>query len=344
MNVLICGLGSIGQRHVRILRKILGEQITIGAVRVRKRAIVINDDLTAIEGIDPISHYNLIEYPSYSDAFEAGQHVVFVTNPVSMHVETALMAVKKRCHVFIEKPLSHNLIDIEVLRNEVVRQRVVAAVGYQLRFHPMLERVEQLLRQRTIGDIVSADVHFGEWLPGMHPYEDYRESHAARADQGGGVVLALSHEIDLVAWLFGSPISVVAAGGHLSDLSLEGVEDTADLLLTYNMDGRSVPVHIHLDFVQRIPRRRGIIVGTHGSIEWDYFSNELNVSAGRADIQTTRYSDFRRNLMFERQASDFFEAIRTNRDARVSLAAGLQTLKVCLAARQAMQHGNIQRL
>lgn len=344
MNVLICGLGSIGQRHVRILRKVLGEQIKIGTVRLRKRAIVINDDLTATEGVDPVNYYNLVEYPSFHDAFEARQHVVFVTNPISMHVETALKAVKNGCHVFIEKPLSHNLTDIDALQNEIVQQRVVAAVGYQLRFHPMLERVEQLLRQRAIGDIVSADVHFGEWLPGMHPYEDYRESHAARADQGGGVVLALSHEIDLVAWLFGSPTTVAAAGGHLSDLSLEGVEDTVDLLLTYNMDGRSVPVHVHLDFVQRPPRRRGIIVGTHGSIEWDYFSSELNVSAGRADIQTVRFSDFRRNLMFERQATDFFEAIRMNRDARVSLAAGLQTLKICLAARQAMQQGNIQRL
>jgi predicted dehydrogenase len=225
-----------------------------------------------------------------------------------------------------------------------MQRGVVVAVGYQMRFHPMLERVEQLLRERTIGDVVSAEVHFGEWLPGMHPYEDYRESHAARADQGGGVILALSHEIDLIAWLFGVPKTVAATGGHLSDLDLDGVEDTADLLLTYDVDGRSVPIHVHLDFVQQTPRRRGIVVGTRGSIEWDYFSKELNISRSRGDIQTVRFDDFSRNLMFERQARDFFEAIRVNGDARVSFAAGLQTLKICLGARRAMQQGSIEQL
>jgi predicted dehydrogenase len=261
-----------------------------------------------------------------------------------MHVETALKAVRKGCHVFIEKPLSHNLVDIGTLQDEIMQRGVVVAVGYQMRFHPMLERVEQLLRERTIGDVVSAEVHFGEWLPGMHPYEDYRESHAARADQGGGVILALSHEIDLIAWLFGVPKTVAATGGHLSDLDLDGVEDTADLLLTYDVDGRSVPIHVHLDFVQQTPRRRGIVVGTRGSIEWDYFSKELNISRSRGDIQTVRFDDFSRNLMFERQARDFFEAIRVNGDARVSFAAGLQTLKICLGARRAMQQGSIEQL
>jgi predicted dehydrogenase len=343
MNVLICGLGSIGQRHVRILQKVLGNEAQIGAVRLRKRAIVINDDMTATDGIDPIEHYRLIEYLSYDEAFEAGQQVVFVTNPISMHVETALRAAKNGCHIFIEKPLSHDLQGVDALRDEVERRHLVAAVGYQLRFHPMLERVESLVRNGAIGDIISADIQFGEWLPDMHPYEDYRESHAARADQGGGVILALSHEIDLVAWLFGIPAAVAATGGHLSDLEMNGVEDTADLLLTYDMGGRTVPVHIHLDFVQRPPRRRGFILGSRGSIEWDYFSSELNVTTQQDGAQLVRFSEFRRNIMFERQTADFFEAIRTRSDARVPLSAGIQTLMICHAARRAMQQGTIER-
>jgi predicted dehydrogenase len=344
MKVLICGLGSIGQRHVRILRTILGHEAEIGVVRFRKRAIVINDDMTAVEGVDPVAHYGLVDYASYDDAFKAGQQVVFVTNPISMHVDTALRAARNNCHLFIEKPLSHDLNGVTALCEEVKQRHLTASVGYQLRFHPMLEQVRNLIREGAIGDVISADVHFGEWLPGMHPYEDYRESHAARQDQGGGVILALSHEIDLVAWLFGMPASVAATGGCLTDLEMVGVEDTADILLTYEMGGRNVPVHVHLDFVQRPPRRRGLVLGTRGSLEWDYFLNELKTTTQQGGARLFRFDDFRRNIMFERQASDFFDAIRTKKDIRVPLSAGIETLKICLAARHAMQHRTIRQL
>jgi predicted dehydrogenase len=343
MKVLICGLGSIGQRHVRILRKILGHEAEIGVVRFRKRAIVINDDMTAVEGVDPVVHYGLIDYASYDEAFKAGQQVVFVTNPISMHVDTALRAARNGCHLFIEKPLSHDLSGVDALCEEVEQRNLTASVGYQLRFHPMLELVRNLIWEGAIGDVISADVHFGEWLPGMHPYEDYRESHAARKDQGGGVILALSHEIDLVAWLFGMPASIAATGGCLSNLEMVGVEDTADVLLAYAMGDRNVPVHVHLDFVQRPPRRRGLVLGTGGSLEWDYLLNELKTTTQQDGARLVRFDDFRRNIMFERQASDFFDAIRTKRDARVPLLAGIETLKICLAARHAMQHGTIRR-
>jgi predicted dehydrogenase len=344
MKVLICGLGSIGQRHVRILRKVLGSDVEIGVVRFRKRAVVINDDMTATEGVDPVEHYGLSVYGSYDEAFKSGQQVVFVTNPISMHVDTALQAAQNGCHVFIEKPLSHGLTSVDALSDEVERKNLVAAVGYQLRFHPMLELVRNFVREGAIGEIVSADVHFGEWLPGMHPYEDYRESHVARQDQGGGVILALSHEIDLVAWLFGMPATVAATGGNLSDLEMDGVEDTADILLTYAIDGRHVPVHVHLDFVQEAPRRRGFILGRQGSLEWDYVSNELKITKLRDSPRMYRFDGFRRNIMFERQAANFFDAIRSKTEVRAPLSEGIKTLKICLAAKEAMQNGTIVRL
>lgn len=343
MKVLICGLGSIGQRHVRILKKLLGDTVEIGAVRFRRLAIVINDDMTASEGVDPIGHYGLVEYPSYDEAYAAGQQAVFVTNPISMHVETALQAARHGCHVFIEKPLAHELRDVDVLDAEIVARKRIAAVGYQLRFHPMLERVKELLATRGIGDLVSGDIQFGEWLPGMHPYEDYRESHAARADQGGGVIAALSHEIDLAVWLFGMPATVAAVGGHLSDLEMSGVEDVADLLLGYERSGRTVPVHVHLDFVQRNVRRRGFVLGTCGTIEWDYVANELRITRTGADSEIVRFDDFRRNVMFERQTENFIKAMAGDEEVRTPLADGLRTLRVCLAARRAMQQGTVER-
>ncbi len=71
--------------------------------------------------------------------------------------------------------------------------------------HPGLQKIEEWINQDKLGKIYSVQVDLGEYLPDWHPWEDYRQSYAARADQGGGVVLTLIHELDYLHWLFGKP-------------------------------------------------------------------------------------------------------------------------------------------
>ena len=47
MKFLICGLGSIGQRHVRLLKGI-DPNVEIDVYRKRKLGLLINDDLSGI--------------------------------------------------------------------------------------------------------------------------------------------------------------------------------------------------------------------------------------------------------------------------------------------------------
>jgi predicted dehydrogenase len=122
--------------------------------------------------------------------------------------------------------VSDTLDGVDALVDTVERRGLVAAVGCQLRFHPCLLRLRALLAGGAVGRIVAVRVAVGEYLPGWHPYEDYRGGYAARRDLGGGVVLTLVHELDYVYWLFGLPRRLWAVGGHLSRLELD-VEDTA---------------------------------------------------------------------------------------------------------------------
>lgn len=345
MKFLVCGLGSIGQRHVRMLRLLFGNDLEITACRRRGLPILIHDDLTAEHGVRIEEHYGLRIFHDLESALDDRPDGVLVTNPISMHVETALQAAKRGIHLFVEKPLGHSMEGVDVLSDEARRRGLTTMVGYQLRFHPALQKVRELLSSGRIGRPLFADLHFGEWLPGMHPYEDYRESHAARADQGGGAILCLSHEIDLASWLFGRAIRVAAMGGHLSELEMSGVEDVADVLLTFDVEGRHVPVHVHLDFVQRPPRRYGRIVGELGALEWNYAAQTVTLfpsSPGSAEV--IRYDDFKRNDMFLAEIGEFVTAIREGRPTSIPLEAGVETLKLCLAARRAMQSGTVEVL
>jgi predicted dehydrogenase len=344
MKFLICGLGSIGQRHVRIIRKVMNGAAEIAAYRSRKRSVVISDRLEATVGHKPEEHYGIHGFYNLREALSWKPDAVFVTNPISLHVSTAIAAAKAGCHIFIEKPLSHDDEELAELLRIVKEKQLACMVGYQVRYHPAYIKIRELLEQNEIGRLTSADLHFGEWLPGMHPYEDYRESHAARKDQGGGVILCLSHEIDIAFWLFGKPLTVYTSGGHLSDLEMD-VEDTADMLLSFTGSGREFPVHVHLDFLQKPSRRYIHIVGEKGSILFDHSTNELNIRLlSKGETINIVFNNFQRNDMFLQEVSDFIDSVRNHTQPPIRLEDGINTLKICLAAKRSLVTGQAEAI
>jgi predicted dehydrogenase len=62
-----------------------------------------------------------------------------------------------------------------------------------MRFHPCLQRLHELVLEKKVGQILSVRAEVGEYLPGWHTYEDYRQGYAARQDLGGGVILSQIH-------------------------------------------------------------------------------------------------------------------------------------------------------
>ncbi len=335
-KILICGLGSIGQRHVRLLRKTLGQGVDLHAYRVRGLKQVVHDNMQAEDGICPIEFYGLTAHSDLDEALAIQPEAVWVTNPISLHLAMAQRAAEADCHVFIEKPVAPSLAGIEKLQTTLQSKSKLACVGYQLRFHPALIQIRQWLAEGAIGTLIWADVHFGEWLPGMHPYEDYRISHAARSDQGGGAILCLSHEIDYACWLFGMPRKVSAMGGIHGDLEMD-VENTADLFLECEHRGNPFPVTVHVDFLQRPPQRYCTVVGDRGRIEWNDANNTLRlIQPEQANPEPIRFDSFQRNDLFVAQLDNFLASCDGKSTLVSSLADGTRTLRVCLAARESM--------
>ena len=189
MKILITGLGSIGQRHARNLRTILGDRAELIAWRTRN--LELPPELSGA----------VRQVPDLAAALSEQPDAVFITNPSSMHLPVAQAAADAGCALFIEKPLAHTWEGVERLIQTVERRGSVAMLGYQMRFHPGLRRLKTLLHAGAIGRTVSARLDFGEYLPDWHPYEDYRESYAARRSLGGGVLLSQIHEFDYLCWL-----------------------------------------------------------------------------------------------------------------------------------------------
>lgn len=316
MKFVIAGLGSIGRRHLRNLCA-LGEK---DIILLRTHQSTLPDK--ELEAFPQVS--------KLEDALSHCPDAVIISNPTALHLEVALPAAEAGCHLLIEKPLSHTLQAVDQLQQIVTQNKLQVLIGYQFRFHPVLEQIKEIIESGEIGFPISAHAHWGEYLPSWHPWEDYRLGYSARADLGGGVVLTLSHPLDYMRWLLGEIVRVLALTANISPLDLE-VEDTAILGLTFENGWIG---SVHLDYVQQPPRHYLEIIASHGSLHWDYsegIARVFNVRQGEEYCLTpTTY--FERNDMFLAEMRHFLEVIRGEAQPRCSLQDGVRALQIALAA------------
>lgn len=189
-HVIIFGLGSIGWRHLKHLRS-LGVQ-RIDAYRTGKARI------TDPNGMKPDNTYT-----STAHAFADNPDAIIVSNPTSLHLETAKMGLSAGASVLVEKPLSDSAEGCEELVELAERKSLVLAIGCNLRFHPLLLKVKEIVNGQDLGKPLHANAYFVDYFPSWHPWEDYHDSYVAQEELGGGAALTHVHEIDYLLWLFG---------------------------------------------------------------------------------------------------------------------------------------------
>ncbi|HEY7575693.1 MAG TPA: Gfo/Idh/MocA family oxidoreductase, partial [Thermoanaerobaculia bacterium] len=146
MRVLICGLGSIGRRHLRQMRELGASRVD--AYRTGRATLA-----------DAGQPWPDRVFENLEEALAQNPDVVVVSNPTSLHVETALAAVRAGAHVLVEKPLSHRLEGVESLATEARARERVVSVGCNLRFHPILRRLRELISAGTLGPPTLARFH-----------------------------------------------------------------------------------------------------------------------------------------------------------------------------------------
>lgn len=341
MRVLFCGLGGIGQRHLRNLRALVGDRLEVHAFRVRRNRDRLLDNLTIADGADLESDFAITVHNDLLAALSTRPDVVFVCNPSSLHVPVALAAAEAGAHLFIEKPVSHDMNGVTDLLSIVRQKRLVCLVGYNFRFNPGPMRLKEIVDAGTLGRIIGVRAEIGEYLPNWHRYEDYRQMYAARKDLGGGVILSQIHEMDLVCWLFGLPRRVLCMGGHLSGLDVD-VEDSASSLMQADGPHGRFPILLHQDFVQRPPERTFKVVGDAGIARLDLIANRLTTYSAEGDaVMDHAFPGFSRNDMFMDQTRHLLECIRLGTPPKVDLPAGILSLRLALAAKESLGSGNI---
>jgi predicted dehydrogenase len=235
--------------------------------------------------------------------------------------------------VLVEKPISHTLAGCDELVALSAARGLVGLVGYQFRFHPGLLWVQQLLAEGTLGRPVSVRAEYAEYVPGWHPWEDYRTSYSVRADLGGGVLLTLSHPLDYLRWLLG-PVRAVSANAVRSGALEMDLPDTVQMQLAF---ANGVTGQLHLDYLQSPPSHQLRLVCERGRIEWDNADGSVrwHVTGESEWRHFTPPPEFERNHLFINEVAHFLNCIAGAETPRCSLADGVETLRLALAAETA---------
>ena len=342
---LFVGLGGVGQRHLRNLRTLLGDSVRVSAHRVRRERLTLDDQLQILPGVDVEERYGVEVYDDLEQALADKPDIVFVTNPSSLHVPVALAAARQGCHLFIEKPLSHSLAQVSELSRVCEEKRLVTCVAYQLRFHPGFIRLQELLSGGALGPVLSVRAEVGEYLPGFHPYEDYRRMYAAQNALGGGVTLSQIHELDYLCALFGAPRRVFSMGGHVSSLEVDVDDLSLSLLEFARADGSPLFVELHQDFVQRPAQRSCTVIGEGGRIVWSLSGRYLEHSdpAGRV-LERNDYAALPRNQAFLDELANFLGCVIRGEPASPSVREGALSLEVAVALLESQAQGVQKRI
>jgi predicted dehydrogenase len=269
---------------------------------------------------------------------------VIICVPSGLHAQAATAAMAMGKHVYLEKPLATSL---EEGRQVVALWRqtgVTGMIGFNYRFHPLLQTLRDYLRERRLGELVGMRSVLSSTWSATPGWRQMRRS-------GGGALLELaSHHIDLVHFLFEQDIHRVYATLR----SLRHEDDSAMLQLQL-ADGLLVQSFFSLhgveeDRVEIYGQKGTFVVDRHHSLQVLFTGAEEKRSRlrllreGARELLRGSYAWGklrvpRREPSYRAALSHFVTSVWQRRPASPDFWDGYRSLAVLMAAEESARTG-----
>jgi predicted dehydrogenase len=150
LNVALIGPGGMGTNHLKLLNARHDVRLThICDVDSNRLADAMREAEQAGKSAKPVKDLREILDDKSVDA-------VWIATPDHWHCPASILAVNAGKHVYVEKPVSHNVREGRLLLEAARARNRVVQVGTQSRSTPTLQRAVELLRSGVIGDVLVA--------------------------------------------------------------------------------------------------------------------------------------------------------------------------------------------
>ena len=258
-SCLIIGNGSIAKKHIRACQA-HHENIQIYQVPSRDRVYLEEiPGLTRGETIDSVLGKIKFDF-------------AIVCSPASHHAHhLKLILDKNKIPILVEKPLSDLA---KKLANFFETDKELVKVAYCLRHLPVVSAFKDHLKKYSSDNkIRNVYVHC---LSNAKIWRDesFLNTVSAKRELGGGVLRELSHEIDLVTWLFGIPEAIETH--YIKYLIPETDVESATRFSFYY--GHSLTVEFNLDFgAMREVREVRVETNDASSVVMDINEHQLEI-------------------------------------------------------------------
>jgi predicted dehydrogenase len=182
IKIGVIGVGHLGKLHASLLKEIdLAEVVGVYDLDQNKAESIARE-------------LNLPFFSDRDQLLEQADAVSIVT-PTSAHYETAMQALQKDCHLFIEKPICATEAEAEQLLVKVREKNKILQVGHIERFNPAV--------------LALSDVEINPLFIESHRLAPFN----LRGTDVAVILDLMIHDLDLILSLVRSkPVSIAASG------------------------------------------------------------------------------------------------------------------------------------
>lgn len=231
LKVGVVGAGAWGRNHVRTLAGMAGVELA-----------GVCDVSPAVRSRVERQYPGVFTTDAYAALLERVDAVV-VASPARDHASQGLEAVRAGKPVLVEKPFALSARDAETVAEEAAKRGVPALVGHLLEFHPVVDRLRQMVTSGALGNLFylySQRVNLGQVRPDENALWSFGP-----------------HDVSVALYLMGEAPVTVSASGH--SYLQRGIEDVVFLMMTF---ASGVVAHAHLSWLDPHKERRLTVVGS----------------------------------------------------------------------------------
>lgn len=214
--------------------------------------------------------YHIETFSTISDALKQKPDAMVISTPPDLHAKYAKIAIRNKIHFFTEVNISSK--EISQILKQLSGSNIVGVPSCTMLFHPIINQLDKLIKNKTIGDILFIDHHFGHYLPDWHPWEDYRTFYVSKKSTGGAREI-VPFELVWIKYLFPKIKSVSANVKKISNLDVK-IDDIYQIIFELK---NKILCSLTVDVITHPSIKESKIIGEKGTIKCNYSTGEIKI-------------------------------------------------------------------